>query len=483
MKKLFTLLVATVATLSVFAGEITITPAGLTAQEKTDINVTVQGVTLKYFGTLAESDFRLFASQDGGKTANPMTISCGKTITKAKFIGITKGEGDASDITTTAGNKTVSTGDKGQIGTTIELTIDGINAQSFTIAAMKQFRIQQITLTVDGEVEGGGNQGGNGGDNGGGNQGGSDPVNPSDTLTVAQAIAIAKGAPGNTQYIVKGYVTYSYGYKEQYENIDLFISDTPDGGQDFEVFRATLVNGEPQVGDLVVATGKITTFVKNETTTIYEITNGTVKILEEGEGGGNQGGGEGGEEGDYSWEPTEVTTITHTFTSNGSIYTEEGIIDFYVEDDKGGFQLYFISPSTTGIPAGTYPINASLEDGTVYASPGGDEYFDYPSFYFTDFEYDEEYEAWYYNTAYYIVSGTVTVTGDNSNQTITVAGKSYNGSTLNLSYTGAVEEWTEDTAVENVTATESNTRKVFHNGHIYILREGVKYNILGTQVK
>ncbi len=478
MKKILTLLVACFATVSMFAGEIVLTPAGLTEQTQTDINVTIQGVTLKYYGTLKSSDFRLFASQDKGATANPMTISYGKNIIKAELIAITKGEADGSDITTTAGTKTVATGEKGQVGTTVEITIDGINAQSFTIAVMKQLRIQQIKLTVEGEVEGGGNEGGEQGDNEGDNEGGGNEVNPSDTLTVAQAIAIAKGAPGNTQYIVKGYVTYSYGYKEQYDNIDLFISDTPDGGQDFEIFRAKMIGTEPQVGDLVAGTGTITTFVKGDGTTIYEITNGTVEVLVAGEGGGN----ESGDEGDYSWEPTEITTITHEFTTGASIYTKEGIIDFYVEDEKGGFELYFISPSTTGIPAGTYPINSSIEDGTVYASPGGDEYYDYPSFYFTGIEYDEEYEAYYYTQAYYIVSGTVTVTGDNSNQNIVVAGKSYNGSTLNLTYTGVVEEWAEDTAVEDVTMQNNNVRKVLENGQVIIIRESVRYNVLGTQI-
>ncbi len=475
MKKFFTLFVALIATVSAFAGEITLTPAGLTAQTQTDINVTVQGVTLKYFGSLTASDFRLFAAQ-GEAATNDLTISYTQNITKIEIIGTTKGEADGSDIQTTPGAIAVTAGASTQVGQTVEITIDNINATSLTLSVKKQLRMQQIKLTVEGEVEGG-DQGGNGD-----NQGGSDPVNPSDTLTVAQAIEIAKGAPGNTQYIVKGYVTYSYGYKEQYGNIDLFISDTPDGGQDFEIFRATLVNGEPQVGDLVVGTGNITTFVKSDGTTIYEITNGTVEILEEGEGGGGNGGSEEGET-DYSWEPTEATTINHEFTTGGSTYTAEGIIDFYVEDERGGFELYFISASTTGIPAGTYSITASAEEGTVYASPGGDEYYDYPSFYFTDFEYDEEYEAWFYNTAYYIVSGTVTVTGENDNQTIIVAGQSYNGSTINLTYKGAVEEWEEDTAVDNITATESNTRKVLQNGHIYIIRDNVKYNVLGTQVK
>ncbi len=114
-----------------------------------------------------------------------------------------------------------------------------------------------------------------------------------DILTVAQAIEIAKaqGSTASTEtYTVKGYVTYSYGYNETYSNIDLYISDSPDGGKDFEIFRATLIGTEPQVGDLVVGTGNIKTYNNS----IYEILNGTVQIWQDDGGSGDSGSGDTG---------------------------------------------------------------------------------------------------------------------------------------------------------------------------------------------
>ncbi len=610
MKKLSTLFVALIATLSVFAGEIVLAPADFTLTDgnaATEVSQTAKGVTLKYYGRVTQSDIRVNALQADNKTANELTISYGSSISKVVIVGQYKKSNGTDEFAPTAapGTLSVEAGAKEGDFYPLTITVDAINATSFTISVLKQLKVSEITLTVDGEVEGGdqgGNEGGDQGGNEGGDQGGNDPVNPSDTLTVAQAITIAQqqGSTASAEtYIVKGYVTKSLGVNTKYNDVSLFIADTPDGGQDFEFYAAKMQNGEPKVGDLVVGVGNILMY--NQTP---ELNKGcTVEILKAAEGGnegGDQGGneppvagseisvaefiaaadaqteyiltgtvsdiwtdnatgeynvygnfdltdatgtilvyglltvdgqskqfatmgidagdvvtlkgvyttyngepqiknatyishvdagegGEGGEEGDtdYSWEPTEVTTINKTFTQGGSYESYEGIVDFYVEDDTDALELYFISNSTTGVPAGTYSINASGEEGTVYASPGGDIFYDYPSVYLANIEYvvDEEGEGYLWD-AYYIVSGTVTVTGDNSNQTIVVAAKSYNGSTLNITYTGLVEEWVdEETAVENVTTTESSTRKVFQGGHIYIIRDNVKYNLLGTQVK
>ena len=41
----------------------------------------------------------------------------------------------------------------------------------------------------------------------------------------------------------------------------------------------------------------------------------------------------------------------------------------------------------------------------------------------------------------------------------------------------------DDTAVDNVTASAAKAKKIVENGQIYILKNGVKFNVLGAQVK
>ena len=38
-------------------------------------------------------------------------------------------------------------------------------------------------------------------------------------------------------------------------------------------------------------------------------------------------------------------------------------------------------------------------------------------------------------------------------------------------------------AVENIEGTENGARKVVENGQVFILKNGVKYNVLGSEVK
>ncbi len=491
MKKIFTLFAALMVTFAITAANpIVLTPKGQSAQTQTNINTTIDGVTLKFYGSITDKDFRVFASQDGGKSSNDLTISYSQNITKVEISGTSKG----GDITAAPGKLTQ--------GTEPLLTIDGINAKSVVISVMKQLKATQITIYTEGATSGDDNSGDSGDTDNPDNPGDTeDPVIPGDTLTVAQAIAIAKAQGSETStetYIVKGYVTYSYGYKEKYDNIDLFIADTPEGGKDFEIFRAKMVGAEPQVGDLVVGTGNITSFTKEDGTVIYEITNGTVEVLVAGEGGGNDtgngddtGSGDTGDgdidyEDPFWFEPSTPTTVSHNFTDYGDYVFSEGTLDLWIEDEESAMELLFFVDQIdekTILPVGTYPINQSQEANTLYASEG--EYFDedtweiydIPSYYYTDYKSDEDGEG--YTKGYYFASGTATVTAEGNGIKIVVAAKSHFGSTLNFTYTGSLVEYT---AIENVEMNNSNTRKVLENGQIVIIRNDIRYNILGTQL-
>lgn len=152
----------------------------------------------------------------------------------------------------------------------------------------------------------------------------------------------------------------------------------------------------------------------------------------------------GGDEGDYTYdyEPTEATTLNITFDDMeyadyselvGFTYT-----DLYFVSDEYEMELVAFSPAVSGtaLAPGTYEITTDFADGTLQASPGGDEEYDYPSCIYADFEYDEDYEAWYYNAAYYLVSGTLTVAKDAAGVKMTLKGKTYFGSTVNATFTG-----------------------------------------------
>ncbi len=368
MKKFFTLFVALVATLAVFAGEITLTPADFTTtgSSASEINQTAKGVTLKYYGRVTQSDIRVNAMQADNKTDNELAISYTSTINKIEIVGqYKKSNGtDAYAITATPGTISVVAGTKDGDFYPITVTVDAINAKSLTIGVKKQLQISEIKLTVDGEVTG-------------------------------------------------------------------------------------------------------------------------------GDQGGNQGGNEGGEEEEdwtYDWEDTMASTFNETMTyAEGYIYAVEegdvaGDVIVYLENQNTWSGLYFNTDLTSSVdpylPAGTYPINDSGKPNTVYSSRGATEEYDDPSYFAIEDELDP---AYYYG--YYITSGNVTVSKAADGYTIAVSAKSYYGSTINYTYTGTIE-WISETAVENITTdTVNNVRKVFQNGNIYILRDGVKYNVLGTQVK
>lgn len=184
----------------------------------------------------------------------------------------------------------------------------------------------------------------------------------------------------------------------------------------------------------------------------------------------------------YDYEPTTPTTLNITFDSaeaeDYSEYYGFDYTDIYFISDDFEMELAVFAPMVEGtiLAPGTYIINDTYEPGTVQASPGGDDYYDYPSFIATDFE---EYDGdWMYNTSYYLVSGTLTVT-DNGNETkMVLNAKTYYGSTVKATYTAT------STSINSVKETETTTpRKQLIGGRIIITRDGKQYSIDGVRVK
>lgn len=204
---------------------------------------------------------------------------------------------------------------------------------------------------------------------------------------------------------------------------------------------------------------------------------------------------EGGDEGDedeeldYSYEPTEQTTLNITFDEVqyedysflGFPYTD---LYFISEDYEMEMTAFAEAVPVTMLPVGTYEISDSYEEGTIEASPGGDYNYDYPTYIATDFQYYEEYESWGYGAAYYLMSGTVTVAEDPAGVKFTVDAKTYNGSTVKATFVGC-PDGDEDyiDGIHSVLAPVSRDGKRFSDGRITIRHAGKTYTTAGLRLK
>lgn len=201
----------------------------------------------------------------------------------------------------------------------------------------------------------------------------------------------------------------------------------------------------------------------------------------------------GGEEGDYNfdYEPAETTTLTISFDELGyedeSEYYGYAVTSLSFASDDYEAELAVFTAATAGatvLPVGTYPINASYAENTVQASPGGDDMYDYPSYIMTDFEFDSQYQEWYYNTSYYLVSGSLVVEADPAGVKMTINATTAKGSTVHAVFVGAAVNYGDpDTAVEEVEKAEGPSAKRLVNGRVLILREGKVYDVLGSEVR
>lgn len=182
----------------------------------------------------------------------------------------------------------------------------------------------------------------------------------------------------------------------------------------------------------------------------------------------------------YEYEPEEQTVFNLVFSSDefisGDMTEDLGYpcSYLYFENETHVVELdIFATLTDNGLPAdGTYPIDDTYADNTVMASPGGDDYSDYPSYLQTDFESDGEYT--YYNP-YYIVSGSVQIATQDGQTTLTMWAATYYGSTVTL-----ICSIDAATALER-TETVQTADKRIENGHVVIRRDGRRYNLLGTE--
>ncbi len=198
--------------------------------------------------------------------------------------------------------------------------------------------------------------------------------------------------------------------------------------------------------------------------------------------------GGNGELGDYNfdYEPDAQTTLNLVFDEiecdDYSEYFGFDYTDIYLISDDYEMELAVFAPynEETFLAPGTYEINDTYEPGTVQASPGGDDMYDYPAYIATDFVYDEEYEEWLYSTAYYIVSGTLTVSVENGNVKLELKGKTAKGSTVNATYVSGQGA----DGIKNLKLTSATVDgKVIRDGKVVIVNKGRSFDTAGKRIK
>lgn len=180
----------------------------------------------------------------------------------------------------------------------------------------------------------------------------------------------------------------------------------------------------------------------------------------------------------------EEEAVERTYTTDDHItisdYTQtNGLIIFEAESTthNDAVALYIFAnhfDAEIGIPEGTYPINSSLQAGSVLASTGinPDDNSVAPSLYYT-------FSGDYIDTLYFFVEGSVTVTRNKAGKLHLEinALNSYN-IPIHIVY----EEDPTETDIENI-IVDTNASKIVKDGQLFIMKEGIMYNVLGAVVK
>lgn len=506
MKQIFTLFLMAICSMVAFAEEVTydfsasvpqpwtcnVAPSGYESTgytRGTQFNVALKSATL----TLA-----------GVKNATKVVVTCSSNIADKNTISVSVAGNNWGTETLTKENN-------------IEKTFTGSAANGDLkidiLPVEKSVWINKVVVTCDG-AEGGNTGGGEGGEN----QGGSDKLDPNYTYAEPTIIMPSGESGSNTPYsfvqenilvsttvgaqaatyfgcnagqqitftatkpikavVVNGYV--KQGFEAGCDHGEIAFVDASEGE----------VENDPVLAIFDVNSTSVTiSCVKQmrcQTVEFYFEANPDVDLDFEGDDEGDED-----DELTYDYEPTEVTTINTAFDEveyddysdyYGCPYTD---MYFMSEDYEMEIGVFAETTPVTMIPVGTYTISESGEDGTVEASPGGDDYYDYPSYLVTDFEYLEEYESWTYNSAYYLMSGTLTVAEDPAGVKVTLDAKTYYGSTVKATFVGCPtgdEDYLEgiDTVLAPSTKADG---KFFENGRISIRRNGKSYGLQGHLVR
>ena len=174
-----------------------------------------------------------------------------------------------------------------------------------------------------------------------------------------------------------------------------------------------------------------------------------------------------------------VYTDNDVVEVNTEYVAEDGVIYLNIDaaDGSNTISVAFFAEAADpviGIPAGTYPINDEQDYGTVMSSPGVQGGYIYPSFYG-----NMNAQGQITIPCYFMVSGNVVVENIENHLKVTIDALNSYDVPAHIVY----EADPVGSAVENVTVDTTNASKVIENNQLFIMKEGVMYNVLGSVVK
>ena len=183
----------------------------------------------------------------------------------------------------------------------------------------------------------------------------------------------------------------------------------------------------------------------------------------------------------------QTGSVDRTYTSKDNIIIDTDwvmlsnlFVDIVAEDYSDQLSLqFFVSEADEeiGIPVGTYPITSDNKMNTILAGQGVSESGSVaPSFYSTLVEQDGEL---YLDKLYFLVSGQAVVEKINGKLKMTIDAVNSYDVPVHIVYDGTDDV---ETGVEN-TVVENGASKMVENNQLFIMKEGVKYNVLGSVVK
>ena len=178
-------------------------------------------------------------------------------------------------------------------------------------------------------------------------------------------------------------------------------------------------------------------------------------------------------------------SVTKAYTADDIVTAEfdedYGLVYWQVvaADGSDVCALYFFAEEADAdivVPVGEYTIDDSMDYGSVYASTGYDAYNGTvsPSLYATYWAEDPDYleDMWF------MVGGTVTVEKVDGKMKMTIKAINSYDQEVNITYNASPV-----TAVENTKVENGDARKMVKDNQLLIIKEGVKYNVLGSVVK
>lgn len=119
------------------------------------------------------------------------------------------------------------------------------------------------------------------------------------------------------------------------------------------------------------------------------------------------------------------------------------------------------------LPEGVYPIDYSDDYGSVLAADGSLG----RTFYAT-------HDGEYFTSFYFLVDGTVTISKKNGKLSFEVQALNSYDVPVHIIYDSSATS-----AVENITTEQTNSQKKIINGQMMIIRNGKKYNVLGSNIE